>query len=105
MRKFKPEIVEVDVADSAQYFCELFTAKASTTYENPEDKIYDLMLVLDDLEGLSEKYDQGFDARKAVRNGLKTCWENLPQEPNVKMAVRPRLMISAAQFGVALTRV
>lgn len=104
MRKFIPEPVDIDVADSANYFCDIFKATAKAKYEEPEAQVYDLMIVLDDLEGLSEKYDQDFESRKAVREGLKTCWQNLPEDPNVKMAIRPRIMISAAQFDAVLPK-
>jgi hypothetical protein len=104
MRKFIPVSVDIDVKDSAKYYCDIFKATALAIYEKPEAQVSDLLIVLDDLEGLSEKYDQDFESRKAVREGLKTCWQNLPEDPNVKMAIRPRIMISAAQFDAILPK-
>lgn len=84
----------------ANIFCEISKMK----FDDPEDKANELNLVLDDMERLSEQFEFGLEARKAVSHGLQSCWNNLPAEKEIANVVKPRIMHTAALNGTVLER-
>lgn len=101
---FIKDVITADVSDRADQITNLFCAKAAEEIVDPKFRVQELNYILDELEKLQDEFDNGLDARKAIGQGLQTCWNNLPEHRYVVSAVKPRIMHSAIMVGAALQK-